>query len=698
MSELIPPVVARLKGDISDFRAKMGEVPGVMDEVQKKTTSRGQAIASGVGKALVGVGATATAVGATLLHFAEPAEQAEAQLKVAVENTGQSYEAQKGHLEHVADSMAKYGHNSADALTALTTLTAGTNSTATATSLMGEAADLAARKHESLATAAQSLVKIYAGKGGRALAEFGIALTTTGSGAKQLDAAQKQAETSATALAKAHERLAVLQAQDAHLKKGSIAAFVALKQAQENVVLATDKHNQALKNLADVQERTKNGTEGGTQALALLEGKLKGSAAAAADTFGGKIAALRAHVENVAASIGQKLGPALTLAGPPLMGIGAIIESGVIPKLMTLAVDTAETAARMAINFAMMAADAIAWAATMVASALAAAAPFLPFIAAAVAVGVAAYELYTHWKEVWGFIKAIIDDAWKWIKQHLDLIIAVALGPLGIAIDLLKDHWQTVWNAIKAVTEAVWNAIRTVITTAWEAIKTVITTELEILKTVWSTGWNAVKAVTSTVAGAIKAVITDLVNGGIAIVTAAVQTLQTVWSTAWSTVKFVMAAAWSAVQGPLNMIHGAIQAIVNVINDIVGAAEHAGSAIAHIADHLPGAGIVKGALGAIGLAEGAIVDRPTLAVIGEAGREAVIPLDQFTGGGVSPIPDFQPSAATVAAAGGGTTVVIQGNVYGGDPGLQELSSLLERQYQRTSQRNSLTFLQPRSSG
>jgi hypothetical protein len=47
------------------------------------------------------------------------------------------------------------------------------------------------------------------------------------------------------------------------------------------------------------------------------------------------------------------------------------------------------------------------------------------------------------------------------------------------------------------------------------------------------------------------------------------------------------------------------------------------------------------------LAKGGIVTEPTLAMIGEAGPEAVVPLDRYNGGG------------------GGNNVTI--NVHGGDP-------------------------------
>lgn len=135
------------------------------------------------------------------------------------------------------------------------------------------------------------------------------------------------------------------------------------------------------------------------------------------------------------------------------------------------AVFVAESIAKAAVWVAGQVAAAVTTAAAMVASAAATAAAWVAaniamiaatggiiLLLAALAAG--AYELYKHWDQVWGFIKAIVKDAWDWIKKHVDLIIAVALGPLGIAVLELYKHWGTVWNGIKAVVKDVWDFLR----------------------------------------------------------------------------------------------------------------------------------------------------------------------------------------------------------------------------------------------
>ena len=96
-------------------------------------------------------------------------------------------------------------------------------------------------------------------------------------------------------------------------------------------------------------------------------------------------------------------------------------------------------------------------------------------------------------------------------------------------------------------------------------------------------------------------------------------------------------AIWNAIGGTLlNLGRDMVNAIVDGIKSAAGGITNA------IMGAIPGGGAIKGAMGAIGkilpFAEGGIVTAPTLGLIGEAGPEAVIPLDQmrnmrFGGGG-----------------------------------------------------------------
>jgi hypothetical protein len=121
-----------------------------------------------------------------------------------------------------------------------------------------------------------------------------------------------------------------------------------------------------------------DGTKNYDGALAALSTRLSGQAAAASDTFSGKLAGVRAHLEDVGAQVAGKLGPALTTVGPVILGVGAVMESGMIPA-------TGKAIA----SFAQMGAGAVVGAAKSVGSLLVVGGGWIASAATATASGVA---------------------------------------------------------------------------------------------------------------------------------------------------------------------------------------------------------------------------------------------------------------------------------------------------------------------
>lgn len=96
------------------------------------------------------------------------------------------------------------------------------------------------------------------------------------------------------------------------------------------------------------------------------------------------------------------------------------------------------------------------------------------------------------------------------------------------------------------------------------------------------------------------------------------------WESAWSDVKDVFIGLWDII---LDTFEGIVNAIINGINSLSF----------DVPDWVPGIGgehvgfnLQKVDWGRARLATGGIVDRPTRALIGEAGREAVVPLENNT--------------------------------------------------------------------
>jgi hypothetical protein len=201
-----------------------------------------------------------------------------------------------------------------------------------------------------------------------------------------------------------------------------------------------------------------------------IANKVKGAAAAAAETTKGHLASMLAHAQNFFAKFGTSFGIGLVVAGSALDIFLALSKTKWV-------VSTASWVATHLLGMGAMATGTEAAAGTMTAS-------MGPWILVIGALAFAAYELYKHWDAVWGFIKRITSDAFNWIKHHLDLIIQVAFGPLGFAVVQLHNHWSQVWGAIVGSAEWVVGRLGAVFSTIGQVALTPFRSVIDVVNSV----------------------------------------------------------------------------------------------------------------------------------------------------------------------------------------------------------------------
>lgn len=254
-----------------------------------------------------------------------------------------------------------------------------------------------------------------------------------------------------------------------------------------------------------------------------------------------------------------------------------------------------------------------------------------------------------------------IDSVIQWVGDHiveiLKVVIAVGLGPIGIAIDLLWTHWTTVWHAISDAVDAVWSVMSPIFSAIGTALTAVIGTAVDALEAVWSVAWSAIKDAASAAWAVIDAVVIVPIKLAFGAVGDALSVLQEAFSTVWNVIKSVISSVWDFIKPILDAMKSAIDAVSSAVHGISSVAGAIGGGISKAASF-------------IGLASGGLVEHPTLAVVGEAGPEMVIPLSQL--GGIdttaerivplsSVLSSAGAAASSAAAAGGpvaGTTATV----------------------------------------
>jgi phage-related protein len=204
-----------------------------------------------------------------------------------------------------------------------------------------------------------------------------------------------------------------------------------------------------------------------------------------------------------------------------------------------------------------------------------------------------------------GFFKA----AWEVIKIVWDVVVSYfaaiwnsIAGVFSVVKNVLQGNWSEAWEGIKGIVNTwkdffvkIWNSIKGVFSvvgtffkdafsTAWEGVKKIFANVGEFFTGIWNTIKNIFSKVGSSIASAVSSAFTTAIN--------------------WVLEKAI---------GIINGFIGAINSAIGIINKI------------------PGVNITKlSKLSVPKLAKGGVIDSATVAMIGEAGKEAVVPLENNT--------------------------------------------------------------------
>lgn len=233
------------------------------------------------------------------------------------------------------------------------------------------------------------------------------------------------------------------------------------------------------------------------------------------------------------------------------------------------------------------------------------------------------------WANVWGFIQDTITNVGNFI---------------GTVLNWIGTTWATVWGAISSFASSVWNSIVSFITGAINNVRTVISVGILAAKIIWTTALNLISNTASNIWNSIVGFISGAINNVRSIIDNVMNVIKAVWSAAWGLVTSTASGAWNGIMGFFNgavsTVSGIFSGIANAIstpfrNAFNGIAGFWNSTVGQISftipDWVPGVGGNGWSVPNIPmLAKGGVITKPTLAVVGEAGPEAVIPLSKLS--------------------------------------------------------------------
>lgn len=204
--------------------------------------------------------------------------------------------------------------------------------------------------------------------------------------------------------------------------------------------------------------------------------------------------------------------------------------------------------------------------------------------------------LCTHWEEVKETAAAI----WEKIKETISNAINKVKETITNVINKIKETWNNIWTGIKTTVVNIWNGIKTSVTDKINAIKTGISNTLNTIKTTWDNIWTS-----------LKTTVTNIFNG------------------IWNTIKGVINSILGGIEG---MANGVIKGINKVIQAMNGLSFDIPDWVPAMGGKTFGFDIKElSEISIPRLANGGVTTGSVLANIGEAGREAVLPLENNTG-------------------------------------------------------------------
>lgn len=187
----------------------------------------------------------------------------------------------------------------------------------------------------------------------------------------------------------------------------------------------------------------------------------------------------------------------------------------------------------------------------------------LPIIGTAIAIAAAVAAIIVIVKYLWetneGFRDAVT-TVWNAILEVINAVVSEISNFVMSIFGTVVAWWTENQELIRASAETVWNAIYTVISTI-----------LEILGPLIQAGWDNIQLVITTAWEIIKTVVETAINVVLGIIQAVMQIINGDWSGAWETIKGVFSTVWQAIQSIVQTIFSAIQSYIsNVLNGISG--------------------------------------------------------------------------------------------------------------------------------
>lgn len=229
--------------------------------------------------------------------------------------------------------------------------------------------------------------------------------------------------------------------------------------------------------------------------------------------------------------------------------------------------------------------------------------------------------------------KPLIDNVGEFATNIIGLFQSIWDNVLEPIVTPFLETLSWLWDEhLSKMVTAIGDLVGSVVNGALEIynkfIDPIVKWLLDVLSPIWATFTNYIVGAMGTILGVISDVITGVIKIFKGVIDFIVGVFTLNWSKAWDGIKSVFTGIWDALLG---VVKGVINTVIDILNGFVGGINKIGF---DVPDWVPVIGGKRWGFNVPKipkLAQGGIVDKPTYAMIGEAGTEAVMPLERNTG-------------------------------------------------------------------
>ena len=247
----------------------------------------------------------------------------------------------------------------------------------------------------------------------------------------------------------------------------------------------------------------------------------------------------------------------------------------------------------------------------------------------------------TVWDGLCQFLGPVFIGAFNAIAVNIETILGVITGIFDVFSGLFTGNWDLLWQGVSEIFSSIWNGITGTFTNVTNTMKNVLNVFLSFFGTNITNVLNAVKAVVVSVLSYIRSF----------------------FSNAWSSIRSTTSSVWNSIKSAIvQPIESARDAVRNAIDKIKGFMDFEWS-LPHLKlPHISVSGSanpldwLKGSVPHFSVdwyKTGGIFNSPSIIGVGEAGSEAVLPLDAFYS-----YMDRAVNRIIAASSGGGNAAVI----------------------------------------